>query len=83
MCNIWQKKSVNEMTPAEIEQFFGKWSQFRWVHLTGGELLCAGISTISSPRFQKNCRIVFCFPRPAGSRQDRHNERTLRAASAG
>jgi len=26
------------MTPAEIEQFFGKWPQFRWVHLTGGEL---------------------------------------------
>jgi MoaA/NifB/PqqE/SkfB family radical SAM enzyme len=38
MCNIWQKKSVDEMTPAEIEQFFTRWPQFRWVHLTGGEL---------------------------------------------
>src|SRR6185295_12827570 len=38
MCNIWQKKSVDEMTPAEVEQFFGRYSQFRWVHLTGGEL---------------------------------------------
>jgi MoaA/NifB/PqqE/SkfB family radical SAM enzyme len=39
MCNIWQKKSKNEMTPEEIEIFFGRWPQFRWVHLTGGELL--------------------------------------------
>jgi MoaA/NifB/PqqE/SkfB family radical SAM enzyme len=38
MCNIWQKKSVGEMTPAEVESFFGRWSQFSWVHLTGGEL---------------------------------------------
>ena len=39
MCNIWQKKSVNEMTPAEVSLFFERWSQFKWVHLTGGELL--------------------------------------------
>src|SRR5947208_10029071 len=38
MCNIWQKKSVGEMTPQEVTTFFSKWSQFRWVHLTGGEL---------------------------------------------
>jgi MoaA/NifB/PqqE/SkfB family radical SAM enzyme len=38
MCHIWQKKSVGEMTPAEVESFFGRWSQFSWVHLTGGEL---------------------------------------------
>ena len=38
MCNIWQKKSVNEMTPAEIETFFRRWPQFSWVHLTGGEI---------------------------------------------
>ena len=38
MCNIWQKKSVDEMTPDEVETFFRKWSQFSWVHLTGGEL---------------------------------------------
>ncbi|MGH9140830.1 MAG: radical SAM/SPASM domain-containing protein [Vicinamibacterales bacterium] len=38
MCSIWQKDSVGEMTPAEVESFFGKWSQFSWVHLTGGEL---------------------------------------------
>ena len=38
MCNIWQRKSVNEMTPEEVGLFFERWSQFRWVHLTGGEL---------------------------------------------
>ena len=38
MCSIWQKNSVGEMTPAEVGSFFGKWPQFSWVHLTGGEL---------------------------------------------
>src|SRR5262245_65090221 len=38
MCNIWQKNSVDEVTPEEVGRFFSKWSQFSWVHLTGGEL---------------------------------------------
>jgi molybdenum cofactor biosynthesis enzyme MoaA len=38
MCSIWQKKSIGEMTPDEVASFFGRWSQFSWVHLTGGEL---------------------------------------------
>ena len=29
MCNIWQKESVNEMTPDEVGLFFERWSQFR------------------------------------------------------
>ena len=38
MCSIWQKPHLGEMTPAEVESFFRAWSQFSWVHLTGGEL---------------------------------------------
>jgi Fe-coproporphyrin III synthase len=38
MCSIWKKESVGEMTPAEVASFFERWSQFSWVHLTGGEL---------------------------------------------
>jgi MoaA/NifB/PqqE/SkfB family radical SAM enzyme len=38
MCSIWQNNSVGEMTPTEVESFFGQWSQFSWVQLTGGEL---------------------------------------------
>jgi len=38
MCNIWQKKSVGEMTPDEVAGFFDRYGQFSWVHLTGGEL---------------------------------------------
>jgi hypothetical protein len=38
MCSIWQKNSVGEMTPDEVGTFFRRWSQFSWVHLTGGEL---------------------------------------------
>jgi hypothetical protein len=29
---IWQKDSIDEMTPAEFERFFGQWSRFSWVH---------------------------------------------------
>src|SRR5262249_41534252 len=38
MCNIWTKKSLNEMTADEVRLFFSRWPQFRWVHVTGGEL---------------------------------------------
>src|SRR5438132_698409 len=38
MCSIWQKKSVDEITPAEIDRFFQKWPHFSWVNLTGGEI---------------------------------------------
>jgi MoaA/NifB/PqqE/SkfB family radical SAM enzyme len=38
MCSIWQKKSLGEMTAEEVASFFGRWSQFSWVHLTGGEI---------------------------------------------
>ena len=29
MCNIWQKKSVDEVTPDEVGRFFDRWPQFR------------------------------------------------------
>jgi MoaA/NifB/PqqE/SkfB family radical SAM enzyme len=38
MCSIWQRKSAGEMTAEEVGRFFDRWSQFSWVHLTGGEL---------------------------------------------
>jgi MoaA/NifB/PqqE/SkfB family radical SAM enzyme len=38
MCSIWKKPSASEMTVAEVESFFARWSQFSWVHLTGGEV---------------------------------------------
>ena len=65
MCNIWQKKSVNEMTPAEIERFFGKWSQFRWVHLTGGELFMRRDLDDVVAAIQSSCRSLYLlnFPR--------------------
>jgi MoaA/NifB/PqqE/SkfB family radical SAM enzyme len=64
MCNIWQKKSVNEMTPAEVEQFFGRYSQFRWVHLTGGELFMRRDLDDLVAAIQGSCRSLFLLNFP-------------------
>jgi MoaA/NifB/PqqE/SkfB family radical SAM enzyme len=37
MCNIWKKKSLNELTLSEIEEFARRNPYFSWVSLTGGE----------------------------------------------
>jgi len=37
MCNIWKKKSAEELSLEEIEKFFIKSNSFSWVGLTGGE----------------------------------------------
>jgi MoaA/NifB/PqqE/SkfB family radical SAM enzyme len=36
-CNIWKKKSRDELTLAEIDSFLKKNGGFRWVGITGGE----------------------------------------------
>jgi MoaA/NifB/PqqE/SkfB family radical SAM enzyme len=64
MCNIWQKKSVNEMTPAEVEQFFTRWPQFRWVHLTGGELFMRRDLDDLVAAIQGACRSLFLLNFP-------------------
>jgi MoaA/NifB/PqqE/SkfB family radical SAM enzyme len=64
MCNIWQKKSVDEMTPAEIEQFFTRYSQFRWVHLTGGELLMRRDLDDLVAAIQRSCKSLFLLNFP-------------------
>src|SRR5262245_12741142 len=64
MCNIWQKKSVNEMTPAEVAEFFSRWPQFRWVHLTGGELFMRRDLDELVAAIQANCRSLFLLNFP-------------------
>jgi MoaA/NifB/PqqE/SkfB family radical SAM enzyme len=64
MCNIWQKKSVNEMTPDEVGLFFDRYSQFRWVHLTGGELFMRRDLDDLVAAIQKNCRSLFLLNFP-------------------
>lgn len=38
ICNIWKKRSENEMTCSEIEQFFKNNSHISWLNLGGGEM---------------------------------------------
>jgi MoaA/NifB/PqqE/SkfB family radical SAM enzyme len=64
MCNIWQKKSVDEMTPEEVALFFDRWPQFRWVHLTGGELFMRRDLDDLVAAIQKNCRSLFLLNFP-------------------
>jgi MoaA/NifB/PqqE/SkfB family radical SAM enzyme len=64
MCNIWQKKSVNEMTPAEVALFFERWPQFRWVHLTGGELFMRRDLDDLVAAIQRSCRSLFLLNFP-------------------
>ena len=64
MCNIWQKKSTDEMTPAEVEAFFRRWPQFRWVHLTGGELFMRRDIDDLIAAIQRGCSSLFLLNFP-------------------
>jgi MoaA/NifB/PqqE/SkfB family radical SAM enzyme len=64
MCNIWQKKSVDEMTPDEVGLFFERWPQFRWVHLTGGELFMRRDLDDLVAAIQKSCKSLFLLNFP-------------------
>ena len=81
MCNIWQKKSVNEMTPSEVALFFDRWPQFRWVHLTGGELFMRRDLDDLVAAIQKSCKSLFLLNFPTtgwfGDKTVKLVERTL------
>ena len=64
MCNIWQKKSVDEATPDEVGRFFDRWPQFRWVQLTGGELFMRRDLDDLVAAIQTNCRSLFLLSFP-------------------
>jgi MoaA/NifB/PqqE/SkfB family radical SAM enzyme len=64
MCSIWQKKSVNEMTPEEVARFFTRWPQFRWVHMTGGELFMRRDLDDLVAAIQGSCRSLFLLNFP-------------------
>ena len=64
MCNIWQKKSVDEMTPEEVGLFFEKYPQFKWVHLTGGELFMRRDLDELVASIQKSCRSLYLLNFP-------------------
>src|SRR5690349_17018136 len=64
MCGIWQKKSKNEMTPEEVAQFFTRWPQFSWVHLTGGELFMRRDLDDLIAAIQRTCRSLFLLNFP-------------------
>jgi MoaA/NifB/PqqE/SkfB family radical SAM enzyme len=64
MCSIWQKKSVDEMTPDEVALFFERWSQFRWVHLTGGELFMRRDVDDLVAAIQRSCKSLFLLNFP-------------------
>ena len=82
MCNIWQKKSVNEMTPEEVALFFERWPQFSWVHLTGGELFMRRDLDDLVAAIQKSCRSLYP-PEFPDHRLVRRQDGRARRADAG
>ena len=64
MCNIWRKKSADEMRPDEVARFFTRWPQFRWVHLTGGELFVRRDIEDIVAAIQERCRSLFLLNFP-------------------
>jgi MoaA/NifB/PqqE/SkfB family radical SAM enzyme len=64
MCKIWQKKSSDEVTPQEVALFFERWPQFRWVHLTGGELFVRRDMEDIVAAIQEHCRSLFLLNFP-------------------
>ncbi len=64
MCGIWKKKSVDEMTPDEVAGFFNRWSNFRWVNLSGGELFMRRDLEEVVRAIQENARSLFMLNFP-------------------
>src|SRR5438093_187203 len=61
---IFKQKTAYEMTPDEVGLFFERWSQFSWVHLTGGELFMRRDLDDLVAAIQKNCRSLFLLNFP-------------------
>lgn len=64
MCGIWKKKSVDEITPAEVGEFFRRWPGFRWVNLSGGEIFMRRDIDDIVRAIQENCRSLFMINFP-------------------
>ena len=64
MCHIWQKHSVNEMTPEEVGRFFNRWPHIQWVHLTGGELFMRRDLDDLVAAIQVSCRSLYLLNLP-------------------
>ena len=82
MCNIWQKKSVNEMTPDEVALFFEPLAAVQWVHLTGGELFMRRDLDDLVAAIQKSCRVAVPAQFP-DDRVVRRQDRRAGRADAG
>src|SRR5260221_10383055 len=52
------------MTPAEVTLFFERWSQFKWVQLTGGELFMRRDIDDVVAAIQKSCRSLYLLSFP-------------------
>src|SRR5260221_11434046 len=52
------------MTPAEVALFFERWSQFKWVQLTGGELFMRRDIDDVVAAIQKSCRSLYLLSFP-------------------
>jgi MoaA/NifB/PqqE/SkfB family radical SAM enzyme len=64
MCGIWKKKSVDEMTPAEVETFFRRYPGFSWINLSGGEIFMRKDVDDIVRAIQDSCRSLYMINFP-------------------
>jgi len=66
-CNIWKKKSTNELTLNEIKKFFEKNNHFSWIDLTGGEITKRKDIVQITETIIKNCKNLYLLHYPTNA----------------
>lgn len=64
ICNIWKKKSKNELKLEQIKKFFEKNNYFSWIDLTGGEPFLRKDLVDIVKIIQKNCKNLYLLHLP-------------------
>lgn len=68
-CNIWKRRSTNELSLKDIDNFFRKNNHFSWIDLTGGEIFNRRDLLEIIKIINRRCRFLYLlhFPTSAES----------------
>ncbi len=69
MCNIWQKTTDDELSLAEIDNFFARSNHFSWINLTGGEIFQRDDLVEIIRAIDRNCRNLYLLNFPTNGYQ--------------
>jgi len=63
-CNIWRKKSVDELTLSEIDSFFKENPYFQWIDVSGGEIFLRKDIVDIMDIIIRRCKNLYCLHFP-------------------